>query len=395
MWTNKSYDIIIVGGGPAGSTFAFHVARAGLNVIVLEKDRDIGMPVRCGEAVSDAGLRIFHEPRDRWIRSEINRIKLTAPNRTSIEFDLSESGYILDRRIFDYDLAQFAANEGARIVTRAYVSGLIWDQDRVAGVTGTYMSEPFELKARIVVGADGVESRIGRFAGIRTQLKLKDMESAIQKTVAGIDVASNRFDFYLSQFWAPGGYLWVFPKGDRMANIGLGISGNHAKAGKAAHRFLDDFLAEYYPEASVLTTVVGGVPVAATVKTMVKDGLMLVGDAAHTVNPVTGGGIISGMRSGLLAAETAVKVLKEGREPTASALKQYEQAWYKIGGKNHERFYRIKEAIHRFSDDDLNRIADSIAKIPEKDRSLFKLFSTAVARKPSLLVDVARVFTGL
>ncbi|MFQ6605811.1 MAG: NAD(P)/FAD-dependent oxidoreductase [Fidelibacterota bacterium] len=395
MWTNKSYDIIVVGGGPAGSTFAYHAAAAGLDVIILEKDRDIGMPVRCGEAVSDAGLRLFHEPRDRWIRSEINRIKLTAPNRTSIEFDLNESGYILDRRIFDYDLAQFAANEGAQIVTRAYVNGLTWEGDSVSGVTGMFLNAPFTLKAKIVVGADGVESRIGRYAGIRTQLKLKDMESAIQKTVAGIDVRPNRFDFYLSRFWSPGGYLWVFPKGEHMANIGLGISGNYAREGKAAHRFLDAFLAEYYPGASVLTTVVGGVPVAATLKTMVKDGLMLVGDAAHTVNPVTGGGIISGMRSGLLAAEAAIEVLKKGKKPTASALKHYEKAWYKIGGKNHERFYRIKEAIHRFSDDDLNRIADSLLLVPENERSLFKLFSAAVAKKPSLLVDVARVFTGL
>ncbi len=395
MWKNKSYDVIVVGGGPAGSTFALHAAKAGLSVIILEKDRDIGMPVRCGEAVSDAGIRIFHEPQDRWIRSSIDRIKLVAPNKTEVEFGLKEHGYILDRRIFDYDLAQFAGNAGAKIITKAYVNGLLFDNDVVCGVKGLYLNEPFELKAKLVIGADGVESRVGRFAGISTNIKLKDMESAIQKTVSGIDVQSNRFDFYLSSFWSPGGYLWVFPKGDHMANIGLGISGTYAKQGKAAHKYLDEFLEEYYPTASVLTTVVGGVPVAKTLKQITADGLMLVGDAARTVNPVTGGGIVSGMRSGLLAAEAAIEVLKAGKTPSVSNMKSYNKAWEKIGGKSHERLYRIKEAIYKFQDSDLNRIADAIIKIPEKNRNLFKLFSTAVVNKPSLLIDVARLFTGI
>lgn len=395
MWKNKSYDIIVVGGGPAGSTFALYAAEAGLSVIILEKDRDIGMPVRCGEAVSDTGMRIFHEPRDRWIRSTISRIKLVSPDNTVIEFDLKEKGYILDRRIFDYDLAQFAGNAGAKIITKAYVSGLIIEQDMVVGVRGLYLNEPFELRAKLVIGADGVESRVGRWAGIKTQLRLKDLESAIQKTVSGISLRPDMFQFFLSKARAPGGYVWVFPKGERMANIGLGISGTYAREGKAAHEYLDEFLSEHYPEASVLTTVAGGVPVAQTVKQMVCNGLMLVGDAAHTVNPVTGGGIISGMRSGLLAADAAIKVLKQNQPPTRDNLKIYEQEWGKIGGKNHERLYRIKEAIYKFDDRDLNRIAAGIAKIPEENRSLFKLFSTALIKKPSLLIDVARLFTGI
>jgi digeranylgeranylglycerophospholipid reductase len=395
MWKEqKEFDCIVVEGGPAGSTFARVAAEGGLSVLLLEKDRDIGVPVRCGEAVSDAGLRIFHEPNPRWIASTINRIKLVAPNETVVEFDLHQKGYILDRRIFDYDLAEFASIAGAQIVTKAYIDGLIIEDDKVVGVKGTHVGERFEKRAKIVVGADGVESRVGRWAGLKTTVKLKDMECGIQKTVTGIDVNEHMFDFYLSKKWAPGGYLWVFPKGKHKANIGLAISGYYAKDGKAAHKFLDEFLAWKYPNASVLTTVVGGVPVAKTVKQMVMDGLMLVGDAARTVNPVTGGGIISGMRSGLLAAETAVKALRNGG-PIRKNLSSYEKEWHKIGGKNHERFYRIKETIFRFTDDDLNRIADGIANVPEDGRSLLKLFTIAVSKKPSLLIDVTRVFTGI
>jgi digeranylgeranylglycerophospholipid reductase len=127
---------------------------------------------------------------------------------------------------------------------------------------------------------------------------------------------------------------------------------------------------------------------------MVADGLMLVGDAAHTCNPLTGGGITPGMRSGLLAAETAVKALHNGG-PTRNNLNSYEKAWHKIGGKNHERYYRIKETLYKFSDDDLNNIAHRVSAVSEDKRSLMKLFSIAVRSKPSLLIDVARVFAGL
>ncbi len=395
MWKEqKEFDCIVVGGGPAGSTFARVAAEGGLSVLLLEKDRDIGVPVRCGEAVSDAGLRIFHEPDPRWIASTINRIRLIAPNETMVEFDLQQKGYILDRRIFDYDLAEYASSAGAQIVTKAYVDDVIIENDRVVGVKGTHVGERFEKRAKIVVGADGVESRVGRWAGLKTTVKLKNMECGIQKTVTGIDVDDHMFEFYLSRRWAPGGYLWVFPKGKNKANIGVAISGYYAKDGKAAHKFLDEFLAWKYPKASVLTTVVGGIPIDKTVKQMVMDGLMLVGDAAHTVNPVTGGGIVPGMRSGLLAAETAVKALHNGG-PVRKNLAAYEKEWHKIGGKNHERFYRIKETIFRFTDDDLNRIADGISAVPADDRSLLKLFSIAVRKKPSLLFDVIRVFAGM
>ena len=112
---SKQFDCIVVGGGPAGSTFADIAAQNGLSVIVLEKDREIGVPVRCGEAVSDKGLRIFHDVEQEWINATITRIRLVAPNETVIEFDLKESGYILDRKIFDSALAKKAAENGAII----------------------------------------------------------------------------------------------------------------------------------------------------------------------------------------------------------------------------------------------------------------------------------------
>ena len=176
--TSKQYDCIVVGGGPAGTTFADIAAQNGLSVIVLEKDREIGVPVRCGEAVSDKGLRIFHDVEQEWINATITRIRLVAPNERVIEFDLNETGYILDRKIFDSALAKKATENGAVVKTKAYVDGLLFDDDKVVGVTGTFLGDPFELSAKIVVGADGVESRVGRWAGLPTHVKLMLSTSA-------------------------------------------------------------------------------------------------------------------------------------------------------------------------------------------------------------------------
>ncbi|MDP7025844.1 MAG: NAD(P)/FAD-dependent oxidoreductase [Candidatus Marinimicrobia bacterium] len=393
MWRQQKFDIIVVGGGPAGTTAARYAAQEGLSVLLLEKDRDIGVPVRCGEAVTDEGLRIFHEPQERWIKSTIKRLRLIPPSEKAIDLNLQQIGYILDRRVFDYDLGEYASQAGAQIVTKAYVTGLIIKNDFVSGVTGIFMGQPFNVESKLVIAADGVESRVGRWAGLKTNIKMKDMESAYQKTITGIEVDENRFDIYVSRKWAPGGYLWIFPKGPNIANVGLGVSGEYSKE-KSAIRYLDEFLDSHFPNYSVVAQAAGGVPCARTLKTIVSNGLMLTGDAARMVNPMTGGGIVSGMRGGLLAAQTAVKAINNG-DVSAKSLKPFQKEWHKVGGKNHDRFYRIKETIYKLSDDDIDSIADAVSEIPEGERTITKVFSKAVFKKPSLVVDVVRVFAGV
>ena len=101
---------------------AIGIAKSGYTVCILEKDRDIGMPVRCGEAIGYTGLNQFFKPKDSWIASNLNSVKLVAPNGTGIDVDFqSETGYILNRRVFDYDLSRYAANAGAEMYTKSFV----------------------------------------------------------------------------------------------------------------------------------------------------------------------------------------------------------------------------------------------------------------------------------
>ena len=121
-----SYDVVVVGGGPAGSMAAWEAAKTGISVCMLEKDRDIGYPVRCGEAASESGIKQFVKIKDSWIAERINGAKLVSPSGKCIDVDFaSEKGFILNRRIFDYDLSRYAANSGAEVYTKAYVTNVL------------------------------------------------------------------------------------------------------------------------------------------------------------------------------------------------------------------------------------------------------------------------------
>jgi digeranylgeranylglycerophospholipid reductase len=142
-----------------------------------------------------------------------------------------------------------------------------------------------------------------------------------------------------------------------------------------------------------LTTVAGGVPCAKTLKNLVTDGLMLVGDAAHQANPVSGGGIVSGMIAAKIAGIIAAKAVRE-KDISAQNLGDYQRQWQDAEGKTHERFYKIKEAIFKLSNDDLNQIADTLLKVPMEKRTLLKLFTTALINQPKLVVEAAKIFVS-
>ncbi len=384
------YDVIVVGGGPAGSTTARFAAQSGMSVLLLEKDREIGIPVRCAEGIGEKGLRTVVDIRPHWIKQKISGVILYSPSDKAVKVKSKEIGYVLDRKIFDYELAQIAAQEGAHVVTKANVIG-ITNNGGVSGVIVDVMGKKKEITAGIVVGADGIESRVGRWAGIKTHVGLNDIETCAQVTAVNISLEEDYCHFFFGQNVAPGGYLWVFPKGNGMANVGLGISGEHAKT-KSALRYLEDFLSTRFPDAGLLTTVAGGVVCAPPLKSIVKDGLLLVGDAAHQTNPVSGGGIVNAMIAGKIAGQVAAQAVTEN-DLSKKRLMEYSKLWDKAEGNKNKIFYKIKNFIHGMTDNDLENTADMLLAMPLEKRTLVNIFKSAVVKQPSLIIDILKVFT--
>ena len=393
MFKSK-YDVVVVGGGPSGSMAAWEAAKGGASVCMLEKDRDIGYPVRCGEAAGESGLKQFVDIKDSWVAERITGAKLGSPSGKLVDVEFkSETGFILNRRVFDYDLSRYAANAGAEVYTKAYVKNISNENRQVNGVVLDYLGEEKEILAKIVIGADGLTSRVGRWAGLKTQVRMKDMESAVQYSVSNVDIEANKMIMYVGRNHAPGGYIWVFPKGKRFANIGIGISGKYSKH-KSAQKYLDEFMAREYPDAAILTTMCGGVPCAKPMEKPIANGIMLVGDAAHQINPMTGGGIVAGMKGGWIAGQVAAEAI-QNNDFTENGLINYPKRMRKDFGKNHERFYKIKEATEKLTNEELDSIAEQVLSIPHNKRTLSSVFKAAVFKKPALIIDVLKVFAGV
>lgn len=385
------YDVIVVGGGPGGSWAAKHAAEGGASVLLLEKDREIGIPVRCAEGLSELGLKRVVEVKDHWISQVIRGTRLVAPDGTVIESFAEGIGFVLNRKLFDYGLAAMASQAGADVLTKAYVHGLCMVDGVVNGVKMTHMGQKHRISSSVVIGADGVESRVGRWVGLETRIHPEEMESCVQMTLTDIDIDPGVVEFYFGRQVAPGGYLWIFPKGSRTANVGLGISGVYSRVKKPLF-YLQEFVERKFPGASVLTMVAGGVPTVPTLKKIVRDGLMLVGDAARQANPMTGGGILCAMIAGKIAGRVVADAVRAG-DVSAKRLGTYPREWHKTEGKKNERIYRIKTVVDRFSDEDLNRTAQMLLSIPPEERTALQIFKKALFNHPKLILEAAKVFS--
>nr|MBC8492090.1 hypothetical protein [Candidatus Neomarinimicrobiota bacterium] len=162
---------------------------------------------------------------------------------------------------------------------------------------------------------------------------------------------------------------------------------------RSSLEYLESFVSEKFPTATRLTTTAGGVPIVTHLSELVTDGLMVVGDAAHQVNPLTGGGISSAMAAGKIAGLVAADAIKKG-DTSVKQLKRYQTEWNKTAGKKHKRFHRLKEWTLTLTDDDYEEIADALQGLSPDEVTLTKIFKAVVKNKPSLIVDVLKAFAG-
>ena len=164
----KNFDIVVVGGGPAGTMAALTAADMGLSVLLVERDNVIGNPVRCAEGVDEKGLSEFFEPDFLWIASEITGYSLVAPDGTVVDINIGGyKGFILERQIFDRMIAEKAAAKGATVVTGVEAVGMSDYNNNSRTVNLRNDEREWNVKAGIVVAADGVESRAARWARSR------------------------------------------------------------------------------------------------------------------------------------------------------------------------------------------------------------------------------------
>ncbi|HEY9247401.1 MAG TPA: NAD(P)/FAD-dependent oxidoreductase [Candidatus Methanoperedens sp.] len=390
----NKYDVIVVGAGPGGSIAARTCARGGLDVLLIEKRQEIGDPVRCAEGVGRDALLKHIKPDKRWIASEVKGSRIFSPDGTEIVMSEDASsnmkvGYVLERKVFDRVLAQEAAMAGAEVMVKTRATGLLRSTGKVSGIKAMYMGETYDIKSDIVIGADGIESKVGRWGGIDTSLRPGDIETGAQFLISNIDPGEYNM-FYLGERYAPGGYSWVFPKGEHTANVGLGILGS--KAGKVrAISLLHRFIESHMPEGKIVEIVVGGVPVSGPIKKTIGDGLMLVGDAARQSDPLTGGGITNAMDAGMMAGEVCIKAREKG-DYSVRILKEYEDKWRATIGHEMNKSLKVKNLLVKLTDEQLDRLAHSLAGVDTQKMELPALLFTLFKKNPKILWELKSLF---
>ncbi|HDD36863.1 MAG TPA: NAD(P)/FAD-dependent oxidoreductase [Archaeoglobus veneficus] len=386
------YDVVVVGAGPAGSMAAKTAAENGLDVLMVEKRQEIGVPVRCAEGVSKAELAEFVEIDKKWIAAEVIGAKIYSPDGSEVilseEQAGNEVGYILERKIFDRYLARLAAKAGADVIVKTSAVDLI-RKDDIVKVKLRKMGEEWEVESKIVIGADGVESRIGKLAGIDTTLKLSEIESCVQYLMNNIDFDPNYTYFWIGNEIAPGGYIWLFPKGENAANVGIGVM--PAKAKRKPKEYLDNFIKQKFEYGKIVEIVAGGVPVKGEIKTAVADNVMLAGDAAHHADPITGGGIINAMKAGKYAGIVAAQAI-ESKNYSAEFLRRYDMLWKNDFGQKLRRNKILQEKILKMDDKTLNKLAKSLAGKNLGEMSVRSIVIALIKANPRLLWDIKDLF---
>ena len=392
---NPRYDLLVIGGGPGGAVAAETAAKAGLSVLLAEKRPAIGAPVRCAEGIGRESLTEFVEPDPCFISAELKGAEIVAPDGSSLKLNSERAGnkvgYILDRKVFDRELVWRAAEAGADVAVKTRASAPILENGAVKGAVLHHCGETRRVGADIVIAADGVESKFARWCGIDTTVPVREIMTSAQYLMTDIDIDPTVTVFYVGNSVAPQGYLWVFPKGERSANVGIGISGAKSGAGHRARDYLDRFVASRFPEGKTIEHIVGGVSVCQPLACTVSDGLMIVGDAARVVDPLTGGGIYNAMFTGRLAAQTAVSAIRNGK-CSKDVLMAYDRGWRESPmGKTIARNWHLKEYFIRMTDEKFNALISSASTMNLEEFSTLNLVKELVKRNPLLLGDLAKL----
>jgi len=387
-----NYDVLVIGAGPAGSSAARYASRFGLKTLMVEKRPDIGSPVRCGEGISKSWMpEVDLKPESHWISDEVKGARIYGPSeKKPIMLTAgsagNEVGFVIERDKFDKHIAALAASEGSDVWVKSPAVGVIKEGNRIVGAKIRHNAEIVDVKAKIVIAADGFESEFGRWAGLKSLILAKnDIISAIEYRMINVDSNEDYTDFYLGSI-APAGYLWVFPKGPHEANVGIGVTITKMKDRWDVKNYLDNWINSHpgYKKGKIIQEITGGVSVNKVRDKMTMPGLMVIGDAARLIDPITGGGIANGLISGKYAAQVAKKAI-DANDFSEDMMGNYDAMVKEKFERKHLRNWFAKEKLGTLSDDTLDKLVDVISNVKINEISVEEILKAVQMKYPELV----------
>lgn len=368
------YDVVVVGAGPVGSTAARYAARQGAKVLLLEEHSSIGSPVGCTGLLSTRAVAECElKPSDDFVFNSVRGAFVHSPDGQCLPIDGKRTkAYVVSRKNFDRKLAVMAVEEGVELSLRARAIG--FEKDELKAEKEGSKSSQVKLRvlkngksetiyASVVIGADGVKSRIASYAGLEKPARV----------LPGVQIEApyaSEDDNFVELFpgsSAPGFFAWTVPVNERISRIGLALDQELAykmsSVGGSPLLCLERLIrtnphvkARY--SGGMLDFVVGGIPIGPPERT-VEDGVLLVGDAAGQAKPTSAGGIYTGVFSAKIAGKVAADAALDG-DTSAKRLSEYDRLWRKGLGKELDIGMKIHDYMGKLEDKQLNDLIGSL-----------------------------------
>jgi len=361
------YDLVIVGAGPAGSSAALTASSRGLKILIVEKQREVGRNVLCAEGVSSNFLNLVKP--EKGVASIVYRAGLIFENGESIFIKKEDGvGAVLERKIFDRLLFERAVEKGAEpLVGTSLVH--IQNEGKYYRITLEGKNGKMNVYTENIIGADGPASRVALLSGIENSPTIVHYCSQVYLHHPEID--GKTVLFYFGKNLAPGGYAWVFPKGDGYANVGIGTT----DPGDASWNYLKRFLDKYYKGGKILGFLRGTVPSGGLDLEFQRDRILLTGDAARFADPLSGGGIDNAYLSGNAAS---LSIAEDKPEKYKKRIKDILEKDYRLSLLARQIIYSMDESELEILAQELKRVFHEKSLTEIKSFNIVKMiFSTS------------------
>lgn len=337
---NAEFDVAIIGAGPAGVGCALALRNSGLKVVLIDK-RKFPRDKTCGDAIPGPTLRylreILPEFTEEWeLFEQKHRTRksiLFMPNGASVSINWKTKAYNSARMPFDNFLFDLVKKYTSTTIIE---NATVRDLTRVGETIELKVKDQESLKCKVAVGADGATSRVYKYLGDGTEQRLPQ-SVAVRAYYENVNFPEDANGFYLLKNFP--GYFWIFPLENNLYNVGLGLLRSDMKEGFNLKKYLeqvvsaDDEIGKMFKKSELKSKVLGHNLTSFNKKIAISgERYLLIGDAAHLIDPIQGHGIDKGIRSGAIAAEQ-IKTCFSQRDFSKEIMLNYDNSIYDELGK--------------------------------------------------------------
>jgi digeranylgeranylglycerophospholipid reductase len=392
---NPTFDVLVIGAGPAGLLAAQEIAQKGYSVGIFEEHQTVGEPDHCAGLLSITGLNSLGlSPPENVVQNHVIGAKIYAPSGHSICIKRgTREAVVVDRRKFDSWLANVAIEHGASVVTNTKVTRIIPTQNRDYLIQAKGLDSPIKTTAKIIIDAEGSRCIISKSMGL-PEVPKNNKFPAYQYEVVNADIENDYVEMYYGRGVAPGFFAWIIPLGEGRARVGLAAKNQAKKRLEIAMRYHPQ-IGQKLKNVKIIRGLGGIVLVGLPIKHTFTNRFLVVGDAAGMVKSTTGGGVIMGGLAAQIAGKIVTRALKRN-DFSSNFLSGYERTWRAHLMTDLRTMYFAQKLLTSLSDKGLDFLIKNVEElglldIVRREGDMDK--QQRVIKK--LLLDPRMILTGL